>query len=97
MSESPTFEKLQELKDLKKKCEENLKGESVIAEAENSLKGLEENILKLLQNLKTLQAEKERLSAITSGRAGLENSKLIIKELEKRIPELESVLKAQTN
>ena len=97
MSNELSFEKLQELKDLKNKCEDNLKGEKVIITAEKESDELETKINKLQSNLSILNEEKSRLAAITSGRPGLENSKLILKDLKVRIPELESVFKSQTS
>ena len=95
-TEELTFEKLQELKDEKKKCQDNLKGEDIIIKAEKALVKLETKIFDTLKALQSLQVKKADIAAVASGRAGIENCKLIIKDLETRIPELEKVLKAQT-
>lgn len=88
-----TFEKLQELKDLKKRCEENLKGEGNVIKAEAELKSLEPIILAQIKTLQALQVEKEKHTAIASGRGGIDNCKIILKALATDIPKMEKKLK----
>jgi len=88
---------LQGLINLKAKCESNLKGEDNVIKAEKDLKGLEPIILAQIKTLQELQVQKEGLDGIASGRAGIDNCKLILTDLETKIPTLEAKVKEARN
>jgi len=88
---------LQGLINLKAKCESNLKGEDNVIKAEADLKSLEPIILAQIKTLQELQVQKESLEVIASGRAGIDNCKIILKDLETKIPELEAKVKEARN
>lgn len=85
--------KLQNLINVKAKCESQLTGETKVAAAEVELKSLEPIIISKIKELQILQVEKEKQEGIASGRGGIENCKIILKELETQIPDLEKQVK----
>ena len=88
-----SFEKLQGLKDLQKKCNDALKGEDNVIKAEKEIAKLQPKIQNLADDLQALLNEKAKHEVIASGRGGIDNAKIILKQLETDIPRLEKELK----
>lgn len=87
------FEELQTLKNLKKRCEDNIKGEPEIAKAKIEVAELIEVIHDTVTKLEHYESEKIKYERIISGEPGIEDAKVALKNANTRIAELEKELK----